>query len=241
MNRPLKQAVIVAAGLGRRLKPYTDDRPKALIEINGASMIRNSIDIMLDSGVEEIIVVVGYKKEMIENHLRDYPVRFVHNPFYAITNNMASLWFAAPMLKGGFLYAHSDLVYDPLLMHSVVNSQYENALLVEEKRCGEEEMKVIAHDGMLVESGKLLDPTNCVGEWTGIARFSHKFSLTLMTRIGALLEAGHLQEYDTFALTQLAREGEPIHIIGFHDQPWMEIDTVEDLQAARELFGDSAP
>ena len=241
MSRPLKQAVIVAAGLGRRLKPHTDDRPKALIEINGTSMIRNSIDIMLGGGIEEIIVVVGYKKEMIEEHLRDYPVQFAHNPFYAITNNMASLWFAAPLLKGGFLYAHSDLVYDPSLMNSVVNSQYENALLVEEKRCGEEEMKVIANDGLLVESSKLLDPNYCVGEWTGIARFSHKFSLTLMTRIGLLLEAGQLQEYDTFALTQLAQQGESIHIIGFNDQPWMEIDTVEDLQAARELFGDSAP
>ena len=111
----------------------------------------------------------------------------------------------------------------------------------QEKRCGEEEMKVIAKDGMLVESSKLLDPNYCVGEWTGIARFSHKFSLTLMTRIGVLLEAGHLQEYDTFALTQLAQQGESIHIIGFTDQPWMEIDTAEDLQAARELFGDSSP
>jgi len=237
LSNKIKQAVIVAAGLGSRLKPYTNDRPKTLIEINGTTMIRRSIKIMLEHGIEEIIVVVGYKKELIEEHLKDYPVKFVHNPFYLITNNMASLWFAEPLLEGDFIYAHSDLVYDASLMRTLIESKYETALLVEEKRCGEEEMKVIAKDGLLVESSKLIDPIQCVGEWTGIARFSHKFTQILMPWIGALLEDGHLQDYDTLAFTQLSQHGEAIHIIKFEDKPWMEIDTAEDLLAARELAG----
>lgn len=240
MSNQIKQSVIVAAGLGSRIKPYTDDLPKTLIEVNDTSIIRENIKIMLEHGIEETIVVVGYKKEMIEEHLKGYPVKMVYNPFYSITNNMASLWFAAPFLEGDFIYTHSDIVYDASLMKTILDSQHTTALLVEEKQCGEEEMKVIAKDGILVESSKLLDPAQCVGEWTGIARFSYKFTQTLMARIGALLEEGHLQDYDTLALTQLAQQGELIHIIKFREQPWIEIDTAEDLLAARRLFGVNA-
>jgi choline kinase len=235
LSNKIKQAVVVAAGLGSRLKPYTNDLPKTLIEIDGATMIRRSIKIMLEHGIEEIIVVVGYKKELIAEHLKDYPVKFVHNPFYLITNNMASLWFAAPFLEGDFIYTHSDLVYDASLMKTIIESKYETALLVEEKHCSEEEMKVIAKDGLLVESSKLIDPKQSVGEWTGIARFSHKFTQILMHWIGTLLEDGHLQDYDTLAFTQLAQNGESIHIIKFKDKPWIEIDTAKDLMVAREL------
>jgi choline kinase len=200
-------------------------------------MIQHNIDNMMAHGIEEIIVVVGYMKELLVEHLAGYPVKFVHNPFYAITNNMASLWFAGQFLRGDFIYSHADLVYDPTILGALIDGPHDTALLVDEKQCGDEEMKVIAKDGLLVESSKLLDPALCLGEWTGIARFSHSFTQVLMGWIGALLEQGHLQDYDTLALTQLAQRGEPIHIVKFADKPWMEIDTEEDLLAARKLVG----
>jgi len=241
LNNHIKQAVIVAAGLGSRLKPYSDDHPKSMIEVNGTSMIRANIQSMLQEGIENIIVVVGYQKEVLGEHLQDYPVKLVHNPFYAITNNMASLWFAAPFLDGDFISSHSDLVFDPSLMKIIVESSYETALLVEEKLCGDEEMKVVANEHLLVESSKLLDPTKCIGEWTGIAKFSHKFTQTLMARIGSLLEEDHLMSYDTYALTQLAQRGESVRIITFQGVPWMEIDTPEDLAAVKDIFGLISP
>ncbi|MEE9465341.1 MAG: phosphocholine cytidylyltransferase family protein [Candidatus Neomarinimicrobiota bacterium] len=231
------QAVIVAAGVGSRLKPYTDDRPKTLLEVNGQSMLRRSVDIMLEQGIGEIVVVVGYRRQMIMDHLKGYPATYILNPFYRITNNMASLWFALPWLMGDFIYAHSDLVYDAVLMDALVNDPNDTALLVEEKLCGDEEMKVIAANGLLVESSKCLAPEQCLGEWTGIAKFSNAFRPVLDTKIGALLEDGRLQDYDTAAFTELAHEGHKIPILPFTDHPWLEVDTEEDLLEAREIFG----
>lgn len=191
---------------------------------------------MLQHGIEKVIVVVGYRKEMLMEHLRDYPVTFIHNPFFDITNNMASLWFAAATLKDSFIYSHGDLVFDPSLMKLIIDSPYDTALLVEEKMCGEEEMKVIVRENNYIESSKQLHPSDSFGEWTGIAKISANFANLLVLKIGLLLEEGNLQSYDTHAFNQIARQGGEINVISFKDVQWMEIDTPEDLMAARAMF-----
>ncbi|MFB0516668.1 MAG: NTP transferase domain-containing protein [Candidatus Neomarinimicrobiota bacterium] len=230
------QAIIVAAGEGRRLSPLTKDRPKALLEVQGQSLISRSVGLLMDAGISDLALVVGYRKEMLMDHLADYPVTFHFNPFYRITNNMASLWFARSFVREDFLYLHSDLIYDPRLLHQLVDSGQPDTLLVERKACASEEMKVTVKDARLVASSKEIPLTEAFGEWTGLARFSPSFGGILFDRIGALIEDGHLMAYDTFAFTELAKEGHAIGITAFTDLPWVEIDTPDDLQLARRLF-----
>jgi len=235
MGKP-EQAIVVAAGVGSRLRPLTEDKPKSLIEVGGESMLRRSLQLMVDQGISDVVVVVGYRKEMIEDHVREFPVTFVHNPFYGITNNMASLWFALSFMKGQFIYSHSDIVYDPGLLSMLVNEPEDNVLLVEEKECGLEEMKVQVHDGCLVASNKEIPKDKSFGEWTGLAKFSRDFGFELTSTIGSLIEQGSLMAYDTLAFTDLANRGQAIGISTFTNLPWIEIDTAEDLKIARELF-----
>lgn len=88
----------------------------------------------------------------------------------------------------------------------------------------------------LVASSKGIPLEKSFGEWTGLAKFSARFGEKLMETIGRLLEEGHLQDYDTLAFSNLAEEGESLHIFPFENIPWLEIDTKEDLKRARELF-----
>lgn len=235
MGRP-KQAIIVAAGVGSRLRPLTDDRPKSIIEVDGQSMLRRSIQLMIEHGINDIAVVVGYRKEMIMEHIRDFPVTFFYNPFYRITNNMASLWFASPFIKGDFIYSHSDVVYDVTLLTMLVEDERENVLLVEKKECGAEEMKVQVKDGRLVASSKEIPREESFGEWTGLASFSADFGAKLMETISHLIEQGQQMAYDTLAFTRIVEQGHVIEITSFTSLPWIEIDSIEDLNQAHELF-----
>ncbi len=230
------QAVIVAAGEGRRLRPHTEDRPKALLQVQGRSLISRSIEQLMDAGVADIAAVVGYRKEMLMDHLDDYPVTFYFNPFYRITNNMASLWFAQAFVRDDFLYLHSDLIYDAQLLRRLIDGPQLNALLVERKACGLEDMKVKVDGSRLVASNKEIPLDEAFGEWMGLARFSISFAKVLFERIGLLMEQGHQQAYDTLAFTELAKEGHTIEIVAFTDLPWVEIDTPDDLKQARRLF-----
>ena len=209
----IKQAIIVAAGLGSRLRPYTDSLPKGLLEIGTESLLERNVRLMLGQGIEEIAVVVGYRQEMIRDALGGYPISFISNPFYKLMNNMGSLWFAHEFIQGPFIYSHSDIIYDPALMAQLANAEHADGLLVEAKLCGEEEMKVQAEHGILVASSKEIQAENSLGEWTGMARFSKNLGELLMDKIGILIEAGHQMEYDTFAFSQLAQEGQPCPLI----------------------------
>ncbi|MFC1583896.1 hypothetical protein ACFL4U_04340, partial [Candidatus Neomarinimicrobiota bacterium] len=141
-----------------------------------------------------------------------------------------------PFIKETFLYLHSDLIYDPQLLQQIVVDANPNVLLVERKSCNAEDMKVKVEGGALVESNKEIPLTESFGEWTGIAKFSLSFAEVLLERIDILMEQGHQQAYDTHAFTELAREGHTISIAEFDGLPWVEIDTWEDLEQARQLF-----
>ncbi len=235
MGRP-KQAIIVAAGVGSRLRPLTNDRPKCLIEVDGQLILRRSMQLMMDQGVNDIAVVVGYRREMIVEHLRGFPVTFFYNPFYRITNNMASLWFTAPFIKSDFIYSHCDIVYDVPLLTMLMEDGRENILLVEKKECGAEEMKVQVKDGRLVASSKEIPREESFGEWTGLARFSADFGARLMETISHLIEQGQQMAYDTLAFNRTVEQGRVIEIASFTSLHWIEIDSIDDLNQAHELF-----
>jgi choline kinase len=230
------QAVIVAAGEGRRLRPLTLKRPKALLEVQGQTLISRSVESLIKAGISDIAIVVGYRREMIMAHLKAHPISFIYNPFYPITNNMASLGFTSSFVNDDFLYLHSDLIYDEQILRRFLDSGQPNSLLVEKKHCEAEDMKVTLQGGRLIASSKEIPLKDAFGEWTGIARFSAVFGELLFHKIGRLVEQGHLMAYDTRAFTQLAQEGHPIEISAFTDLPWVEIDTWDDYQRAQDLF-----
>ncbi len=232
----LTQAIIVAAGQGRRLRPLTAC-PKAMLEIGGTSLIRRSLEYLHRTGISEIAVVVGYRREMLMEHLKEFTIRYFFNPLYAITNNMTSLWFAHPFVRDDFIYLHGDLIYDERLLHMLLHSQNPNSLLVERKPCDDEAMKVQTNDTQLVVSSKEIPPEEAFGEWTGLAKFDVTLGRILFDRIGELVESGEYAAYDTLAFTELAKQGYTIGITAFEDLTWVEIDTQEDLVEARRLFG----
>ena len=96
------KAVILAAGLGSRLSPITDNVPKCMVPVNGVKIIDKQIDNLLCNGITEIYVVDGYKADMLSTHLKTtYPsVHIVSNPRYAETNNMYSLYLTAQYVRG---------------------------------------------------------------------------------------------------------------------------------------------
>jgi len=230
------KAVIVAAGLSSRLYPLTLGKPKCILEIGRETILGRSVRVLHENGIKDILVIVGYKKEMIQQVLganADY--RF--NPFFSATNNMASLWFAKEWVQDSpFIYMHGDIVFAPELLGLMLQENREDAaLLVEYGPVDEEAMKVRLNEDHFIESSKDISPPEAIGEWVGIATFNQPHKI--FNHIEILLEQGQLQAYDTQAFTQMAREGDSFKIIATGGYPWVEIDTEPDLEKARRLFG----
>lgn len=229
------KAVIVAAGMSSRLMPLTAETPKVLLEAGGEGILGRSVRLLKERGFNDILVVVGYLKEKVMDSLGG-GIKYVFNPRYRETNNMGSLWYAKEWIGAEpFLYLHGDLVYEPELLDAFLGRSYDDAaLLVDFGPVGEEAMKVRTERGRFVESNKEVPLGEAAGEWVGIALFSRPAEL--FDTIEALLEDGHLQAYDTQAFNEMAGRGSAFTLVPTEGRNWVEVDFIEDLKRARELF-----
>ncbi len=231
-------ALIVAAGQSSRLYPRTLETPKCMLELAGEALIDRSIRLLKENGVETVYVVVGFQNEKLEKHLEGRAEIF-HNPFYATTNNMASLWFALPRVENAdLLYLHSDLIYDERILADFVeqSSGDKISLSVDFDSVHPEAMKVRCDKQQFIESSKEIPLDEAAGEWIGLTSFPVARQRNLYEIMTELLMEEKFNDYDTVAFNRLAAGGVPFKLIATRSRPWMEIDDEADWQTARELF-----
>ncbi len=228
------KAVIVAAGASRRLRPDTDHLPKCFLPVGDRSLVEYSLSAIRSLGIEQIGFVVGYLRDQFPARLGD-DYQYIFNPFYATTNNMASLWFAKEFVgDSDFLYMHSDLLYHPDILAMTAASDAEIALAVEEGPCDAEMMKVRVDGLDLLESSKDIPLDEASGEWTGVAKFTASGWRKYLVEVEELLAEGDFNAYDTVAMNRLVARERAIQVVPFHGLPFIEIDTPDDLREARE-------
>ena len=123
MNNKVERAIIMAAGLGKRMKPVSDDIPKPLIQVNGARMIDTVIDALISNGIEDIVVVVGYKKEQFKVLLDKYSnIELVENQYYDTCNNISSLYSVRAKLDRPCIILDGDqIIYNPKILSKDFN------------------------------------------------------------------------------------------------------------------------
>ena len=126
----IRQAVIVAGGMGTRLKEMTEFMPKGFIELGGLPIVEQSVRKLFAAGVEEIIIGTGHCAEWYERFAARYPgVVLVRNENFAATGSMGTLACCAPLVKGDFLLLESDLIYDSVALHALINESRRDVLL----------------------------------------------------------------------------------------------------------------
>ncbi len=133
----IMKAIILAAGIGSRLKPLTDFKPKTMVEINGKPMLRHILDAVFAAGVTDVVICTGYKSEVIRDYcskeLASANIRFIENHDYQTTNNMYSLFLASAELRGDCLLMNADLCFDPQIIEMLMK-QTETAFAIDKGR-----------------------------------------------------------------------------------------------------------
>ena len=118
LNKKLK-AILLVAGEGRRLRPYTLDRPKCLVEINEKSLIDRQIEILESEGINNIVLIGGYKAEMLKNKGNKLKI----NKKFSETNMVWTLFSAEEELEGSVIVSYGDIVYSQEVLKKLINSK----------------------------------------------------------------------------------------------------------------------
>ena len=234
--------VILAAGMAKRLRPLTDTKPKCLLEVGKRTLLERIVDAMRQAGIQEFLVVTGYRGEMIREFLTiHYPLSTIHyldNIDYEHNNNIYSLWMACQKVRGcDFLLMDSDILCDPAAVVRIAQEQT-SALAVNRHELGEEEMKVVVDaDSRITEISKTCRPEDAMGESVGIEKITADYSEALARELDQMiLQEGLIDIFYERAFERLIPQGHTFKVVDTTHYFSYELDTPEDFQRAQELM-----
>ena len=243
------QAIILAAGTGERLKSLTVDIPKCLLEIGDTNLLQITIDNLIDNGVDEFIIVKGYKEEMIKNYITSnftkLKVRYVTNKDYEKTNSAYGLYLAKDYISDEDIYLlDSDVLFESDVIRKLNKSHLENPAAVNITFNFDDEMVKVAcdTDNRIDKIGKNISLDTAIGEAAGIYRLSSYFMKNLIGILNADMEnPAHLNEPHELYLQKMAdtlEKRNSMHAIDVSDYICIEIDTEDDYEKAKKLYNE---
>lgn len=242
------KAVILAAGKSTRLRPLTDDVPKCLLAVGGRAILGMMLENLAASGVAECVIVTGYRepqiREYVAGHNPGIAVTFLSNERYAETNNIYSLWLTRKHLAGhSMLLLDSDIVFDGAVLTLLLRSGRENCLAIARGApLGDEEVKVRTDSAAtILEIGKEVSPEEAAGESIGIEKFGPAFVGRLFDVLERkIVQRNEVNHFYEAAFQEVIDAGFGVSAIDIGNLPCVEVDTPEDLEAARALIGTGA-
>jgi len=239
------KAVILAAGIGSRLRSITFKKPKCMVNVCGIPIIKYQIDTYLSAGIEEVIVVVGYKSQIVKEYLKSLDnnrIRTVENIDYDTTNNMYSLYLAMlenDLFNYDFILSNGDVVFDHSIIQGLIQEKTKDMIASDKGSYNEESMKItVNNEGFVTDISKSISKDAAYGNSIDVYKISKETSSKLFSYLKDYIEIQkNLKEWTEVAFQKMIKSGDwkvkPFDIKG---KKWVEIDNLDDLLLAEKKF-----
>lgn len=240
------KAVILSAGQGRRLLPLTEKLPKCALPVAGRPIILRQIDTLFAAGIEQVVVVLGHEVEAVEQMLARHPrhrqIRTLYNPFYAVSDNLASCWLAAPEMDADFMLLNGDTLCELAVVQRLLASPRAAVTSTVNRKSDydDDDMRVTLKGKRLSQIGKRLPRAQTDGEAIGMTLFRGNGPARFRWALErAVRHPQSLQQWYVSVLDELARSG-IVSTCLIDGLRWTEVDTPEDLELATRMYANSA-
>ncbi len=240
------QAIILAAGLAKRLRPLTDTTPKCLLDVGGKNLLHRTMDNIISNGIKEFIFVTGYRENMIKDFLKkNFPnvkIDFITNSDYSNNNNSYSLWMTKDFVKDDFILLDSDILFNAGIITKLLNDENENAAAVNKSvKLDEEQIKVtLDSKNRILRMAKDVPLDEAVGESIGIEKFSKSFGREIFEILDRkILKENNVNEFYEKTFEEIISRNDvrnSIYCVDVSEYECTEIDTVEDYYKAQNEF-----
>ena len=234
------KAIILAAGRGTRLYPYTQYIPKCLLDIGGNTILEHQLNHIKDCGISEVVIVVGFGFERVENFLRNFDslgmrIKTLYNPFYQTTNSLISLWIARGEMNEDIVVMNGDDVFEIDVLDKALSVTNEKICLpIKRKKSYEDEdMKVNLDKERIVDISKSII-TNISAESVGLRVFRDTGVEIIKRAIEEEMRSpGAEKKWYISSIQRLINKGYKIKSLDIEELFWMDVDYPVDLFKVR--------
>ena len=253
INESTTKVLIVAAGLGSRLKGHTENLPKCMLDFGGKTLLERQLSVYRNCGIDNISVVRGYKK----NKINYKNIKYLDNKDYEKNNILNSIFYGEKVINGNIIIAYSDILFEPSVVQRLLDSDHDISVVVDIDWRGyyvgrkdhpieEAENVIFNSNNEVIKIGKIATEKQEVhGEFIGMMKLSHRGAEIFKQnfhRVKKLFWNKPFQRSKTFQtayLTDMIQElvdiGTKVHCV-IIERGWKEIDTVEDYQKTLKEF-----
>lgn len=232
------RALILAAGIGSRLRPLTDEVPKCMIEVNGIKIIEKQIQNLLENGIKDIAVITGYKSDVLEKYINEKytNVQIIRNDEYLTTNNMYSLFLGSFFVRNNeFILMNADVFFDSIIIKKLLETSDKNVIVCDKGNYLEESMKIIKKEDRIIEISKKVKENESYGATIDVYKFSKEASEVLLDKINEIININNERNsWTEVAIQEILKE---VYFKSLDmNYNWVEIDNNEDLKLAEKIF-----
>jgi len=234
----MMKALILAAGMGTRLIPYSKDIPKCLLKVGNKELLDYQLDALNSYNIDDIKVVTGYLADKVKNKVGSR-AKCIFNPLYNKGGILYSIQAVKEHLYGHeFICLAGDIIFYPEVLGVILNTKGDIILGVQKKKFDDEDSKALINNGEVIKMGKKLRPISdgeTIAEYVHIAKFSGNSSKVFFDNVEKLIKSGENNAYMMDALNNTIKNG--IKIVPAYSDGIQrtEIDFIEDLKKARKM------
>lgn len=227
------KAIILAAGKGTRLYPITLNKPKGLLEIGNETILDRLVEQFRAFGISDILIVVGYQKELIMNHFGN-SVKYAEYENFSKTNNLHTLWSIRQELDEDVIISFADLVLHKSILEKIVGLDNDFSLAIDTSQVLESTMRVSVSD-TAIKNITTTSLSEADGNFIGVAKISKNGCKMLVNEMSRIIDE-NFQDYYTIAIDNLARKGNKINYLDVKEFIWREIDTKIEYEEVCDIY-----
>ena len=237
-------AIILGAGQGKRLLPLTETRPKCLLPVADKTILEWQAQTLLAAPIDKLFIVTGFKTELVEEHVKYRfgaeldRINIVFNPFYSVSDNLASCWMARHAMDEDFILVNGDTLFEPALLDTVLKSPAAPVTLTVDYKDGydNDDMRVELDDSMVKAVSKTLPDEHTMAESIGLLYFRGKGPALFREHLERQMKQGTgLRLWFLSVVDALARQS-LVRACSINGHRWCEIDFKKDLDSAESVF-----
>ena len=231
----MKKAIILAAGVGSRIKKY-HEKPKALFEFgkNKITIIERLYRILKKKNFSKIVVITGFRDKLLRDKFSKKDVKYIKFKNYKNTNNLQSLLFARKELDSGFFCFFSDLIFDGKIIDKLLKIKSDFVLAIDSSKVLQGTMRIKLNSKTIKEIGNHVTKKRGDGNFIGIAKFSKRGANMLKRYLNE--EKKNKKDYYTIVFNKMVSDGQIINYYDCEGYFWKEIDTIRDFNEMKKII-----